>query len=1032
MTSIPETEHYIRFQLEQLSVRNEHHAFESICFRVAERRLSSNLLPATGPVSAGGDQGRDAETYYTRLPEELPGAGGFVGRATTEPLVVACTVQRSGLEAKIRGDVKSICEKGEPVARVAYFAAQDVPVAIRHRLQEQAREKHRVTLEIFDGLAISTMLAQGDLVWVAQSYLDLPSALVPPHPDSPQPDWYVATLDALRSRDAPRLTPGALSEVRDGLRHATFDAEAMVDLPEWLRYMREFVDRAGDDDLVSRARYECAVATIRGLGTVDGVEDDIRAVLAHALSTEVTSMLDDASVLLMYWGAACARCLSTVTANELRDWNLRLRGRAIALLDATDRRTYPHRTAALLAVAAHLCLHPRWPDMPRPPASTLASYREITLLRREMADAGETIVMDRADVDLDVSEAMEHLAELIELLRQAPAFAFGSLAEIFQMLTPALVDDPRYAKVRDGFDAAVARVEGDDALASRARTRAASFLRAERHLDALRELHEAKINWWHGDTLRDSLRVMCLISNIYGQLELMYAAKQYALAAASIATAHAELADLVPVALMLAAHHSYDAGAWGDSVALAGIAALAHGVLAEEAFDYDAHPQLAAMEFHTSMAVMATAGFRAEASEALAQALDGGGYRQLIEETVGQIKSSFTPDETQFATLVREQLSGEPWMDFGPRRTIRFALLGTTWSVTCRNNRSAVLAAERFASAVQVVLVELEPSDPVLLPQNVLVEITTGTLLKGRDRVRMRPNNDALDCMVVLSDYTSDVDPESFGAEVTSAVVYLLGHINLRPFQEFMGDVENTFATGLLHKLHMGRPYDEIAGLLGEAHYESLATVSLAPLPAQPTVVEPATALEPRATPGRGYDREKSLGFIKENYEFLPDLLNQTLPRALADPATRAELQRLRDEGWLDWQMLVAISNAAFNVRAHAAGLLHQPPFSPVEKRQQHELAHERETERSLPIPLSEITAEPLRFGMEIGLFAIAQRRWKLGSPVQTPDQASLRALLIARYGFASDDVLHRDLLHDVLQDDGNCLQLMPAEATGT
>jgi hypothetical protein len=174
-----EAERYIRFQLDHLTARNEHHTFEEICYRIAKRRLSSNLLPATGPVSAGGDQGRDAETYYTRLPHELPAAGGFVGRATTEPLVVACSVPKDGLEAKIRDDVKAICEHGGTVGVVAFFAVQEIPVAARHRLQDQARGTHEVTLEIFDGQAVSHMLAEPDLVWVAERFLDLPSHLVP-------------------------------------------------------------------------------------------------------------------------------------------------------------------------------------------------------------------------------------------------------------------------------------------------------------------------------------------------------------------------------------------------------------------------------------------------------------------------------------------------------------------------------------------------------------------------------------------------------------------------------------------------------------------------------------------------------------------------------------------------------------------------------------------------------------------------------------------------------------------------------------
>src|SRR5580700_6628025 len=124
-----EAERYIRFQLEHLTARNEHHTFEEICYRIAKRRLSSNLLPATGPVSAGGDQGRDAESYYTRLPQELPSADGFVGRATSEPLVVACSLQKDGLEGKTRADVKKICEQGNAVKRIAFFAVQDIAIA---------------------------------------------------------------------------------------------------------------------------------------------------------------------------------------------------------------------------------------------------------------------------------------------------------------------------------------------------------------------------------------------------------------------------------------------------------------------------------------------------------------------------------------------------------------------------------------------------------------------------------------------------------------------------------------------------------------------------------------------------------------------------------------------------------------------------------------------------------------------------------------------------------------------------------------
>jgi hypothetical protein len=37
------------------------------------------------------------------------------------------------------------------VSAIAFFTVQEIPVAVRHNLQDQVRETHGVTLEIFDG-----------------------------------------------------------------------------------------------------------------------------------------------------------------------------------------------------------------------------------------------------------------------------------------------------------------------------------------------------------------------------------------------------------------------------------------------------------------------------------------------------------------------------------------------------------------------------------------------------------------------------------------------------------------------------------------------------------------------------------------------------------------------------------------------------------------------------------------------------------------------------------------------------------------
>lgn len=53
----------IRFALSELSAENAHHDFEHLCRHLTRRKICPNIIPSTGPVSGGGDQGADFETY---------------------------------------------------------------------------------------------------------------------------------------------------------------------------------------------------------------------------------------------------------------------------------------------------------------------------------------------------------------------------------------------------------------------------------------------------------------------------------------------------------------------------------------------------------------------------------------------------------------------------------------------------------------------------------------------------------------------------------------------------------------------------------------------------------------------------------------------------------------------------------------------------------------------------------------------------------------------------------------------------------
>lgn len=125
----------IRFALERLSERNAQHEWEHLCRHLTRARFCSNILPATGPVQAGGDQGRDLETFHTYLSRSSLAGQSFVGLSYETPIAFACSLEKRVLP-KMRDDVKIIMSGGVSVERIYLFSTRDVPIAKRHVLQE--------------------------------------------------------------------------------------------------------------------------------------------------------------------------------------------------------------------------------------------------------------------------------------------------------------------------------------------------------------------------------------------------------------------------------------------------------------------------------------------------------------------------------------------------------------------------------------------------------------------------------------------------------------------------------------------------------------------------------------------------------------------------------------------------------------------------------------------------------------------------------------------------------------------------------
>lgn len=308
----------IRFGLEQLSVRNGHHDFEHLCRHLTRARICSNVLPVTGPVAGGGDQGRDFETFRTYLRTSPIADTSFVGLASDKPIAFACTLEK-GITGKIKSDVKTITGSGSPVEAVHYFCVTEVTAAKRHRLKAWAHEEYGVELEIHDGQSLAELLSGRDVFWIAERYLSIPGELYPRSPADDREGWYKEFLKRCRESPPP-VNYANFFDIKLAGRNALTEAELRQDVPFWIKMLTSYAAADLPAVLKRRAVYEVAVLSIRGLGTLEGQEDSLREYFSIISEMQEPSDIEDAATLLNFCAFASFEHRWVLEPDELRQW----------------------------------------------------------------------------------------------------------------------------------------------------------------------------------------------------------------------------------------------------------------------------------------------------------------------------------------------------------------------------------------------------------------------------------------------------------------------------------------------------------------------------------------------------------------------------------------------------------------------------------------------------------------------------------------------------------------------------------------
>lgn len=953
----------IRFHLGELSARNGHHEFENLCRHLARARIYRNILPATGPVSAGGDQGRDFETYSAGIQ-----IGLFDRRVSDGKAVFLCSLEKR-IERKIKADVNS-ATRGGKVDEVFYFCKSNLPVGKRHALQSWATKTHGVHLEIFDGTAIAELLTDRDVFWIAEEFLHIPAEIVPAAAD--QDEWYGKLLQRWLGRSPLSASAADFTEIKFGLRRATRHEDARPDLLRWIALMERFIESASPRHLQRGAVYEIAVAYLRGKGEMTSQLQRLKDYFADLEDWLSVADLKDASILLVYaFGGWTLKHLD-VDPVELFAWRARLK----LLLDREiDTAPGPGRRSGLLDTRGFLQMLPE-------------------------VEGGQPLT----DRTFDDWERMLKAAEV------TPLFPIAEFASHLSLMTGALGQHPRFAKLADDVDTLLAKRQGPVLAAENTFERALTFYDADDLLQAVRDLHRVQHRWLTGDSMVHFQHTSYILATAYLDLGAAYAAKYVALAAAFVARSSddQEVARTAPQMIFRAADADDAAGNSTSFFHLLLLAMLVHVEHDSDPLDHEKHPeiqtQLGQAAALRGLAERAGPSYLAEMDRALS--IWPAPLRDIV------VRSSLDPDGfwtkgswDETWNKIEQSFIDRPFGDLGASRTVSWRALGIRWTASFANAPETAAIAEEFIASLQITLVALAGLDLCLLPSNVHLNIST-----CRKIPRVEVRNDPAVKNVVIVDMevrlkVSEKKLDRWIADTLAPVAGLLHLISLLPEDRLRSVLEQDLkdAAG---RIHIARPYRELhREFTDDASFGQAGRLETAPLALDRRFDgREHPLLAPKAGAGPTYSKAEALERVERRYERCTACIGFTARGLAAHPDRRKLLVQWHLEGLKDWEILSVVANAAANLR------------HPLEDNASEAQAAEalRAAFEFVEDPDSALDPDLIPEDMLRQFRRVFQttylRSWDLDVHFAAVDEKTLEAFLIARYALRSDDVEHPDI----------------------
>lgn len=891
--------------------------------------------------------------------------------ASDKILVFACSLAKS-YERKIKDDVGSILSGECPVDGVYFFSSQNIPSGKRSSLVSWAQKDHKIELTIFDGYGISEQLADLDTYWIAQKWLSMPAELSPESPVADE-DWYKEASGRWIS-DA--KTPSAYADfvnIKSAARHALKAKGLEHHLPDWIKVYGRFLENRPPEPLVSLLNYEIIFLSRVGIGSLEGHEDRIHSYLSRISQlSDITDFGDALNVLNL--------CIGSVLEHRVQLTEEVIKGWLTEFKEALEKRLsdsqYPNTITSLLEIKGTLYLVPGMVD--------------------SQSDA--------------VDRAIACWLSMLEMIPQSPLFPLDRFANRLSQYIPLIGGHPRYDDLVNAIDELLADRYGDFAAAEKSRDRALSFYQSGEELRALHCLHESKQRWLASESIGASLISMLLIAEWYQDIGLCFASKYYSLIVAYMAlnSEDLEVKDFVPRGILSSALADYSQGSWISYLDDMDAALVVGSITSSEDMSDHLSDDLDRAMYPGVVLRILSPRILPEFEPVVIERTSRWGIDDVFERLASTGERFWGGlDADEIWTRLESEFAGRPLGDVGPVRTVNFEALGVHWTFTWENSYETNLKAEQFLAVFQIFIADVANDDLCILPTKVSVLFETGdaqeiTINRGKTVGRNQ-------WVIDLGEQPKDSieNQETIQGQLSAAISRLLFDTSLLVSDAFFDYVKERFKHGFWHKLIFIAPYYTIARSLTppEVFHQSDRAVVATPDAKRGFSPRSADCFRWRDDP-RSYDEDTRRTHLLNRYKRTVPPIQLTVERLKKHSSTMEVITKLRQTGWKDWHLLLAILNITVNYRTHA--ILGDNLTPENQKAMSRQLSQEPETENLPEVPIENYSESNLRHAISLSMIDTLHV-YGLEIHQAIPDLFAVDRFLATRYLYWDDDVEHED-----------------------